>query len=269
MPVFVDSHAHLNSDDYASDLELVIAESNKAGVACIIDVGTDLSTCQRSIELAQRFPGVFATVGVHPHEAQRYSEGELLQLLALHEQPKVVAIGEIGLDYFYDHSPREKQRQVFSLQVEFALRHDRPVIVHARDAIDDAIDILARDFGRFPAGVFHCYSGDYRQAVRILDQGMFLSFGGALTFKKAEPLRELVAKLPLDRMLLETDCPWLSPVPHRGKRNTPAHVPLIAAEMAKVMQTDLETVARRTTAAASSLFRVPMPGLDGPEVTRG
>jgi TatD DNase family protein len=269
MPLYADSHAHLNSEDYAADLDQVVEDSHQAGVAFIVDVGTDLETSLRSIELAERFPGVYATVGVHPHEARRYSENELLQLLALHEKPKVVAIGEIGLDYFYDHSPREKQQQLFSLQVEFALRHNRPVIVHARDSLEDALGILAKDFGQFPAGVFHCYTGDYRQAVRILDQGMFLSFGGALTFKKSEPLRELVSKLPLARLLLETDCPWLAPVPYRGKRNSPAHLPLIAAELAKVKQTDVETVGSRTTAAAAGLFGIPLPAPAVPEVTRG
>jgi TatD DNase family protein len=252
-----DTHAHINGPEFEADRDEVLRRACEAGLAFIVDVGTDAATSAASIALAQATPRVYATVGVHPHEAARHTDEELEGLLALHRSPKVVALGEMGLDYFYDHSPRPRQRQVFSIQVELALREARPVVIHCRDAMDDLLGILCKDFPRFPAGVFHCYAGDYTQAVTILDQGMSLSFGGPLTFKKNDALRELVGRLPLERILLETDCPYLTPVPHRGKRNEPAHVALVAAELARIRSTTAEEIGRVTTANARTLFGIP------------
>ncbi|MBI3891335.1 MAG: TatD family hydrolase [Candidatus Wallbacteria bacterium] len=254
--VYCDTHAHINGTEYAADRARVVESALAAGLAFIVDVGTDAASSAASLELAAAQPRVFATVGVHPHEASRHSNSEILALLARHERPKVVAIGEMGLDYFYDHSPKDRQREAFSLQADFALRHSRPAVIHCRDAMDDMLGILSHDFRAFPKGVFHCYAGDYRQACTILDAGMYLSFGGLVTFKKNDELRALIAKLPLDRMLLETDCPYLTPVPHRGKRNEPANVRLVAAEIARVRGLAPEEVGRVTTANARQLFGI-------------
>ncbi len=257
--MYCDTHAHINGEEYRDDLDDIVAQAHADGLAFIVDVGIDTATSHRSIEVASRFPNVYATVGVHPHEAKTVSDGELKDLLDLHDREKVVALGEMGLDYFYDHSPRQRQREVYSLQIEYALARDLPVVIHARDAVQEAIDILARDFKTYPRGVFHCYAGDYRQATQLLDQGMFVSFGGPVTFKKNDALRELIDKLPLDQMLIETDSPYLTPEPFRGKRNAPQHVKLVAERIAQIKGLTQEEIGQVTTANACRLFGIAPP----------
>ena len=254
---FIDTHCHLDFPDYQGDLELVIRRAEQAGVREMISVGIDLDTSRKALELARRWPGVYATVGVHPHHVNEVGDGDYQALRELAEHPKVVAYGEIGLDYVKEYSPAAQQREHFAAQVELAGELKLPLIVHDREAHADTMAIL-RAAGELPAGgVMHCFSGDSVLAREVLDLGFYISIPGVVTFKSAATLGEAVGMIPLERLLLETDAPFLAPVPRRGKRNEPAYVPHIAAKVAEIKGCDVEDVARHTTANARRLFRLP------------
>jgi TatD DNase family protein len=256
--MLIDSHAHIQGKEYAGEAEAVIARAREVGVEKIIAVGGagDMSSNTEAIALAARFENVFATVGMHPHDAKDVGANELQSLKELAASPKVVAVGETGLDYYYSHSPHDVQRRVFSQFIHMARDTDLPIVVHERDAARDAAELLRREGSAKLRGVIHCFTGDYKAACAYLDLGFYLSFTGIITFKNAEPLREVVRKVPLERMFVETDSPYLTPVPHRGKRNEPAYVRFVAETIAKVKGVELDEVARLTTASVKSLFSI-------------
>jgi TatD DNase family protein len=231
--VYVDSHAHLEGSKFAADREAVIQRAHNAGIRALLAIGNgdgpDEMSC--AIPFAERYPWIWASVGVHPHEASLLTAKHLDQMQHLVQHPRVVAIGEIGLDYFYDHSPREVQQRVFRQQLELAAAAKLPILIHCRpsqnsaNAWDDLLAILRDEWAATGlGGVMHCFTGELEHARASLDLGFFLSFAGNLTYPKAQNIRDAAAMVPLDRFLLETDCPYLAPVPHRGKRNEPAFV---------------------------------------------
>ncbi len=250
----IDTHAHLNLPEFKKDLEPTIQRAREAGLRAIINVGIDLESSQKAIDLARKYPDLWATAGFHPHEAHRADEENLRKLLELLKEDKTVALGEIGLDYAKERSPRAIQQEVFGRQLEIAKQKELPVIIHDREAHEDVLAIV-REVGWWQ-GVFHCFAGDRKMARSVLDLGFYISITGIVTFPKAENIREIVAYCPLDRLLIETDCPFLAPVPHRGRRNEPAFVIHVAEEIARVKKIALEEIARWTTQNARDLFRI-------------
>src|SRR5437588_5711425 len=227
--MFIDSHCHIDGAEYDADREDVIARARDAGVTTMLNVGTgdpQSGRFDRAVELAEKHPEIFCAIGVHPHDAKLFDEGAEAHLINLAKQgSRVIAWGEIGLDYHYDHSPREIQREVFRRQLLIAIELNFPVVIHSREADDDTITILREELSACErAGVLHCFGGSFQMAQAAIELGFFISFAGNLTFKKAEDLRDVAYQLPLERLLIETDCPYLTPVPFRGERNEPARV---------------------------------------------
>lgn len=255
--MLIDSHAHIQGKEYAGEAEAVIERARAAGVEKIIAVGGagDMSSNTEAVALAARFENVYATVGMHPHDAKDVGSEDLATLKELAAHPKVVAVGETGLDYYYNHSPHDVQRRVFARFIGMARETDLPIVVHERDAAKEAAELLLSE-GKGLRGVIHCFTGSYEAACAYLDLGFYLSFTGIITFKNAEPLREVVRKVPLERMLVETDSPFLTPVPHRGKRNEPAYVRWVAEAVAKIKETPFEAVAATTTRNVRDLFHI-------------
>jgi TatD DNase family protein len=254
----IDSHAHIQGKEYADETAAVIQRAGEAGVEQIIVVGGagDMTSNTAAIALAESCAGLYATVGMHPHDAKDVGEEELQELKKLAAHPKVIAVGETGLDYYYNHSPREVQRRVFAQFICLAEETGLPLVVHERDAASEAVELLRSEGGGKIRGVIHCFTGDYDAACAYLDLGFYLSFTGIITFKNAEPLREVVGRVPLDNMFVETDSPYLTPVPHRGKRNEPAYVRFVAATIASIKGLNIEEVARVTTNNVRALFRI-------------
>jgi TatD DNase family protein len=249
----IDTHAHLDGDEYADDLTEVMQRAADAGVIGIVSCGQDEATSRSTIALAQRFALVGPAVGVHPHLAK--DAGDLAWLRALAASDRVVAIGECGLDYHYDFSPRDVQRDVFVRQLELAGELDLPAIVHCRESEDDVVAALRSHYARSRTAVVHCFTGTYDFGKSLIDEfGVFLGLGGAVTFKKAEALHDAAARLPLDRLVLETDCPYMTPAPHRGKRNEPAYATLTCRRIADLRGTTEEAIAAATTENARRLF---------------
>jgi TatD DNase family protein len=241
----VDSHVHLDDSKFDTDREAVIERALAAGVACMMAIGTghgppDLET---AIRQAERYPFIVATIGVHPHDASKATAEIFARLRELAAHPKVVAIGEIGLDYHYDFSPREVQRAVFQKQLDIAAEAGKPIVIHSREAWADTMNLLASGHH----GIIHCFTGDPQQAREALALGFHLAFGGVLTFPNAETVREAARITPGDRLLVETDCPYLAPIPHRGKRNEPAFVVDVARRLAEVRGSSLDEIAGQTT----------------------
>jgi TatD DNase family protein len=208
------------------------------------------------VALADSFASIYATVGMHPHDAKDVGPDELEKLKELARYPKVIAVGETGLDYYYDHSPRDVQRRVFAQFIHMARETELPIVVHERDAASEGAALLLSEGEEKIRGVIHCFTGNYEAARAYLDLGFYISFTGIITFKNAEALRDVVRRVPLERMLVETDSPYLTPVPHRGKRNEPAYVRLVAAAVANIKGVSLEEVARVTTDNTRRLFRI-------------
>jgi TatD DNase family protein len=256
--MLIDSHAHIQGKEYADEVEAVIDRAREAGVEKIVVVGGagDMSSNTDALALAESFPNVYATVGMHPHDAKDVGENEVNRLRQLAAAPKVIAIGETGLDYYYDHSPREVQRRAFGRFIQMARETELPIVVHERDAARHVAELLRSEGEGKLCGVIHCFTGNYENACEYLDLGFYLSFTGIITFKNAEPLRDVVRKVPLDRMLVETDSPYLTPVPHRGKRNEPANVRLVAEAVAKIKTISLENVGEVTTRNVRDLFKI-------------
>jgi TatD DNase family protein len=258
--VLVDTHCHLAMDVFQEDLDQIIENARHAGVARILVPGTDIKSSQQAIQLSERFPEVYAAVGVHPHAAATWDAGSAQILRSLAIRPKVVAIGEIGLDYYRELSPRTAQRSCFQEQLALATELELPVVVHNREAVNDVLGSLLSWVASLAGprlehpGVLHAFSADEPSARLAMQHGFYLGIAGPITFKKADDLRSLVYNLPIDRLLIETDSPYLSPVPMRGKRNEPANVQWILERVASVKQQDLETVARITTGNAEILF---------------
>lgn len=257
--MFIDSHCHIDGPEYDADREGVIARARDAGVGTMLNVGTGdphSGVFERAVELAEKHPEIYAAVGVHPHDAKLFDDAAEHHLVSLVQQSKrVIAWGEIGLDYHYDHSPRETQREVFRRQLRLARAHNLPVVIHSRDADDDTIAILREESSGYDrAGVLHCFGGSLAMAQVAIELGFFISFAGNLTFKKADNLRDVAAQLPLDRLLIETDCPYLTPVPFRGKRNEPALVVETARCLASLHGQELKEIARITSENFARLF---------------
>jgi TatD DNase family protein len=256
--MLIDSHAHIQGKEYAGEVEAVIERARTAGVEKIIVVGGagDMSSNTEAVALAARFENVYATVGMHPHDAKDVSAEDLAKLRELIVHSKVVAVGETGLDYYYSHSPHDVQRRVFTQFIYIARETRLPIVVHEREAAVESAELLRREGAGELRGVIHCFTGDYNAARAYLDLGFYLSFTGIITFKNAEPLREVVRRVPLERMLVETDSPYLTPVPHRGKRNEPAYVRWVAEMIARIKAICLEEVAETTTGNAAALFKI-------------
>jgi len=261
MNQFIDSHCHIDGADYDADRDEVIARARAAGVATMLNVGTGdphSGAFERAVELAEKHQEIYAAVGVHPHDAKLFDDAAAERLIALvRESKRVVAWGEIGLDYHYDHSPRDVQREVFRRQLKLAWELNLPVIIHSREADEDTIGILREQLSGYQrAGVLHCFGGSLQMARGAVDLGFYISFAGNLTFKKAEDLRDIARRLPLDRLMVETDCPYLTPVPFRGKRNEPARVVETAGCLASLHEREVSEVAHITSENFARLFGV-------------
>jgi len=257
MPTLIDTHAHLEMPDFSGDLDAVLERARQAGVRQIITIGTDLNTSRRAVELAHRYPMVFAAVGVHPHDAKTVSDETIAGLADLAQSEQVVAFGETGLDYYRDRSPRAAQREAFIRHLDLAESIGLPIIIHCRDAHADLLAILREHAAAGCRGVCHCFSGSEADAKAFLDLGLHVSFTGTITFPNASAVRAVVKAVPLDRTMVETDCPYLSPQPRRGRRNEPAHVTFIAEQIARLHGVSLDAVAEATTSAAQRLFALP------------
>ncbi|HTV66417.1 MAG TPA: TatD family hydrolase, partial [Bryocella sp.] len=258
----IDSHAHLDSARYDEDRDALLARAWDAGVRTIlsIGIGEGPDTMHQALDLARAYadrpgiPRICASAGVHPHEARLADDAAYAKLDQLLSQPEVLACGEIGLDYYYDHSPRDEQKSVFAHQMEMASAHKKPIIIHCRpsdnstNAWDDTLDMLESQWAPTGlGGILHCFTGEWTHARRAMDLGFLISFAGNITFPKAQPIRDVLAHISLDRVLIETDAPFLAPVPNRGKRNEPAWVAEVAAKVAEVKSIVLEEAAFRTT----------------------
>jgi len=257
--MLIDSHCHIDGAEYDADREQVIARARDAGVTTMLVVGTGdprTDAFDRAVALAEQHKEIYAAVGVHPHDAKLFDDAAETRLTNLVRQSaRVIAWGEIGLDYHYDHSPREVQRDMFRRQLRLARELNLPVVIHSREANDDTITILREELTDYPrAGVLHCFGGDLAMARDAIAMGFFISFAGNLTFKKAEDLRDVARQLPLDRLLVETDCPYLTPVPFRGRRNEPAHVIETARCLAGLHGKDVDEIARITSENFVKLF---------------
>jgi TatD DNase family protein len=256
--MFIDSHAHLDVPQYDADRAEVIDRALGAGIDTMLEIcGSDVGkgSLDIGIKLAEEYSFIYAAIGVHPHEANLYDEALEQKLIGMAEHDKVVGWGEIGLDYFYDNSPRDVQRKVFRRQLELGRTCDLPIIIHTRDAEDDTIAIL-KDAPPGISGVIHCFTGTQNLAETAIRMGFYISFSGVLTFKTADDLREVARKIPPDKILIETDCPYLTPVPHRGKRNEPAFVKETAAKLAEIKGESIEEIARITSSNFKRLFRL-------------
>lgn len=262
----IDTHCHLNFDRYDGDRPAVIQSAQDAGVTRIINPGTDFASSQAAIQLAEAYDGIYAAVGVHPTSTVGWSAEMLAGIESLAGHPKVISIGEIGLDYYWDKSPKETQHIAFKEQLALAARLELPVIIHNREASEDIMAILADWVADLPKslqsrpGVLHSFSAPLAVAEQALELGFYLGFTGPITFKKADDLRTVASHVPLDKILVETDGPFLTPHPYRGKRNEPAHVQYVAERLATLHQLDVETFAVQTTRNAEILFNLPNAG---------
>lgn len=252
--MYFDTHAHYNDKQFDEDRDELLASMPERGIELIVNPGSSMRSSRKSLELSDKYPFMYAAVGVHPHDAKSMTEADLEEILAMTEHPKVVAVGEIGLDYYYDHSPREIQQARFRDQLQIARMTELPVIIHEREACKDCLDILTE----FPdvCGVFHCFAESWETAKLLLDKGWHLSFTGSVTFKNARRAPEVIQKMPIDRLMLETDSPYMAPVPMRGKRNSSLNLPYIAQVVADLRSMTTDEVARVTTENGKRFFGI-------------
>ncbi len=249
----IDSHAHLDFDRFDADRDAVLARAAAAGVEQIITIGTTLDSSRRAFELTQEYPQIYSAAGIHPHSSSEFNDADWSELEVLWAEDKVRAVGETGLDYFYDHSTPDRQRALFKRHLEVALVVDLPVIVHIRDAFDDAF-ALAKEVGLGAGGIVHCFTGGPEACERALDLGFHISLSGMVSFKSAKALRRAVPMIPIERLLIETDSPFLAPVPHRGKRNEPAFVLDTARAVADLRGMPLAELAEHTRQNTIEIF---------------
>ncbi|AFM39152.1 hydrolase, TatD family [Desulfosporosinus acidiphilus SJ4] len=250
-----DTHAHLDDESYQEDFQDVLERIKSSGISRVTNVGYDFSSSKRSVQLAQDYDFIYAAIGIHPHNAEEVTEEVMAQLQALARKPKVLAWGEIGLDYYRDLSPRSTQQKVFIQQIELANNAGLPIVIHNRDAHQDVMEIVKAHPPRY-GGVFHCYSGSWEMAKILLKIGFYLSFAGPLTFKNARHTVEVARNAPLDRILVETDSPYLSPEPRRGKRNEPAYVREVVRKLAEIKELSMEEMALQTMHNAETIFKL-------------
>lgn len=253
--MFFDSHAHLDDSRYDQCRDAIIASAKENGIKYILNPGADLATSIKAVNLAQKYDVIYAAVGVHPHDVKDMDEDTLEVLRSLTKKEKVVAIGEIGLDYYYNHSPKEKQRYWFERQISLAKELKLPMIIHDRDAHQEVFNLLKNNKAGEHGCVMHCYSGSMELAKEYVKQGIYISLAGPLTFKNAKKTQEVAEGIPLEWLLIETDSPYLAPVPHRGKLNQPAYVSLVAQAISAAKGISVEEVAEKTTANAIKLFK--------------
>lgn len=252
--MYFDTHAHYDDEQFDCDRDEFLSRLPENGVELVVDPGSNLASSEKAIEIAHRFPFIYAAVGVHPHDAKEMDQNSIEFLKKLSCDEKAVAIGEIGLDYHYDLSPRDIQKKRFYEQLELARETGLPAIIHEREACEDCLKIVTQ----FPdvRGVYHCYSGSWETAKTILNQGWFLSFTGAITFKNARKSHEVIENMPLDRIMIETDSPYLAPVPNRGKRNSSLNLPFIAETIARLRGLSVEEVAALTMENGKRFFNL-------------
>lgn len=252
----IDTHCHLDMDQFHEDIDEVIENAGLRGVDRIITVGIDLASSREAVKLAEKYSGVYATVGIHPHNVGKVSETDYEILAVLAKEPKVVAYGEIGIDLHYNYAPKNEQIEHLCRQIDIAKKADLPVVIHDRDAHHEIIEVLLKS-GPFPAGgVMHCFSGDSEFAHKIFDLGFYISIPGVVTFKKAEILQNAVREVGLDKLILETDGPFLAPEPRRGRRNDPSLILFTARRVAELKGVHIDEIARATTCNAEKLFRL-------------
>ena len=257
MNTLTDTHCHLSLDQFSDELVLILTRANQAGVGHLLIPGIDLETSKGAVELAEDHDQIFAAVGIHPHNASSYSDAARDQLIELAHSPKVIAVGEIGLDFYRDHSPRDMQMAALIDQLSLARQLELPVILHNREAQEELLEVLlewAPTLSRPQKGVLHAFSGDRQGAEKALSSGFYIGVAGPLTYPSARELRKIIQDLPHDRLLLETDSPYLPPQPHRGQRNEPAYLPFIAEELGKLTQREFDKVVADTSENANRLF---------------
>ncbi len=257
--MLIDSHCHLDDEQFDADREAAIERAAAAGVEMMLAVGTgdgppDL---ERGARLADTHENIYASAGIHPHYASKANDGDFGRLAELMKKPKVLAVGEVGLDYHYDFSPREVQRSVFIRQLQIAREVGKPIIIHTREAWDDTLAVLAAEWAPDRGGIMHCFSGGPQEAERVVEMGFLVSFAGIVTFPRAAAVQEAARLIPLDRLLIETDAPYLAPVPYRGKRNEPAFVVETARKLATLRGETYEQVAEATSSNFRRLLRLP------------
>ena len=253
--MFIDSHSHIDGTEFDADREEVIQRAHAAGVSVILNVGTGdphSGAFERAVELGKTHESIYTAIGTHPHDARLYDDAAEAKIKNLINHDRVIAWGEIGLDFHYDNSPRDVQVEVFKRQLRAARECDLPVVIHTREAESETIDILRNEYNG--SGVFHCFSGSMDLAQRAIDIGFMISFSGIITFKKADELRAVAKQAPLDRLLIETDCPYLTPIPYRGKRNEPAYVVEVARCLATLHDVSIEDMARITSENFNRFF---------------
>lgn len=258
--MFIDSHAHIDGPEFDADRDEIIERGQAAGVSLILNVGTGdphSGAFERAVALGQKHDSVYTAIGTHPHDARLYDDNAEEKIKTLVQSEHVMAWGEIGLDFHYDNSPRDVQVEVFKRQLRAARECDLPVVIHTREAESETIEILKSDYNDANRrGIFHCFSGSKDLAQRGLELGFMISFSGIITFKKAEVLRAVAREVPLDRLLIETDCPYLAPIPYRGKRNEPAYVVEVARCLAGIHGVDIDEIGRVTSENFRSFFKI-------------
>jgi TatD DNase family protein len=251
-----DTHVHLNAEQYEDDLQEVINRALEKGVQNMVVVGFDEPTIKKAIQIAETYDFIYASVGWHPVDAVDMTDKHLAWIEELAQHPKVVALGEMGLDYHWDKSPKEVQKDVFRRQIRLARKVNLPIIIHNRDATEDVVTILKEEHVEEVGGIMHCFTGSIEVAKQCMDMNMYISFGGPVTFKNAKKPKEVATELPLDKLLIETDCPYLTPHPFRGKRNEPGYVSYVAEQIAELKGITYEELADITTANAKKLFGI-------------
>ncbi|WP_226677553.1 TatD family hydrolase [Rossellomorea aquimaris] len=251
-----DTHVHLNAEQFDEDLEEVISRAREAGVENMVVVGFDRPTIDRAMELIGQYDFLYAAIGWHPVDAIDMKDEDLVWIEELSQHPKVVAIGEMGLDYHWDKSPKDVQKEVFRKQIQLAKKVKLPIVIHNRDATQDIVDILREEGADEVGGIMHCFSGSPEIAQECVDMNFYISLGGPVTFKNAKKPKEVAKEIPLEKLLIETDCPYLAPHPYRGKRNEPAYVKLVAEQIAELKEVSLEEVEKMTTENAKKLFNI-------------
>ena len=257
--MLIDSHAHLDMEKFDSDRDQIIDRALSVDVKQIITVGIDIKSSIRAVKLAKSYSSIFASVGIHPHNADNTDKNDLKQIPLIATQEKIVAIGETGLDFFRNRSSRQKQVELFKQQLDIAISLDLPIVIHDREAHEEILKILLSFNRNGFKGVIHCFSGDYNLAKTFIDMGYYISIPGTVTFKNASQIQDVAVRVPLNRMLLETDAPFLAPVPYRGKRSEPCHVIHTAQKVAKLRGISFEEVAMQTSKNTCQLFSIPSP----------
>ncbi len=257
MELIFDTHAHYDDEAFLEDREELLTSLESQGIGPVVNIGASISSCRTTLSLSEKYPFIYGAVGVHPSETGELTDEDIRWLKEISSKEKVVAIGEIGLDYYWDEPDREIQKKWFSAQMALAKEVDLPVVIHSRDAAKDTLDMIRAEHGCSTGGVIHCFSYGVEMAREYLDMGYYLGIGGVLTFKNAKKLKEVVEYAPLDRLVLETDCPYLAPVPFRGKRNSSLYLPHVVEAMAEIKGITQEEIIHRTAENARALYRLP------------